>query len=189
MSQAIILRAAILIILALYPLVVYFGIRSFPPSFFGILLGILVLLRFRILEPEERSVALPVTLLLVAYAVASTILGSTRMLLYYPVLINTILCVVFGLSLRQEEALLLRIVRARNIPLSARAPTYLNRLTAVWTVFFALNALAALWTTTASFETWTLYNGLIAYFLVAALVAIEWVFRQYYKKRPYTDEP
>jgi uncharacterized membrane protein len=45
-----------------------------------------------------------------------------------------------------------------------------------------VNALIALWTTTASLEVWTLYNGLIAYVLVALLISAEWLYRGHYKK-------
>ena len=58
--------------------------------------------------------------------------------------------VLFVASLRSGEPLLLRIVRARGIPISAHGPRYLTRLTAVWAAFFVVNGLVALWTTTTS---------------------------------------
>ena len=178
-----ILRAAFVGVLALYPFLVYFGIRVLPASFFGLLLAALVLLRFGVVRGDERAIALPMMLLLLAYAIAAAIVGRTQVLLYYPVLVNGLLCVVFALSLRKGEALLLRLVRARGIPMSEHGPGYLTRLTAVWSGFFAVNGLVALWTTTASLEVWTLYNGLISYLLVATLMLSEWLFRRHYKRR------
>jgi len=73
------------------------------------------------------------------------------------------------------------------MPVGKHVPQYLSRLTALWAVFFALNGMTALWTSTASMEVWTLYNGLISYFIVAALIGAELLFRSYYKKRMGLD--
>jgi len=182
-SRSIIFRVIFVVLLALYPLIVYFGLRILPPSFFGLVLAVLLLLRFGIVRPEERSTALPLIFILLAYAVASALIGSVTMLLYYPVLVNAILFVVFAGSLRSGEPLLLRIVRARGIAISSHGPRYLRRLTAFWAGFFVINGMIAFWTTTASIEIWTLYNGLISYLLVGALILGEWTFRRQYKKR------
>jgi uncharacterized membrane protein len=178
-----ILRAAFVGLLALYPFLVYFGIRVLPASYFGLLLAALVLLRFSVVNRDERAMALPLMLLLLAYAIVAAIIGRTQALLYYPVLVNGLLCVVFALSLRKGEPLLLRLVRARGMAMSEHATGYLTRLTGIWAGFFAANGLVALWTTTASLEVWTLYNGLISYLLVATLMLGEWLFRRHYKRR------
>ena len=93
------------------------------------------------------------------------------------VVVNGVLFALFVISLREEESILLRLVRARGITMSVYGPAYLNRLTAVWAGFFLLNAGVAAWTTTQPLATWTLYNGLIAYLLIGALVAGEWLYR------------
>ena len=183
MKPAIILRAAFVGLLALYPFIIYFGIRVLPAGFFGLLLAVLVVLRFSVVGKDERAMALPLMLLLLAYAIVAAIVGRTQALLYYPVLVNGLLCTVFALSLRKGEALLLRLMRARGVPMSEYGPGYLTRLTAVWAGFFGANSLVALWTTTASLEVWTLYNGLISYLLVAVLMLSEWLFRRRYKRR------
>jgi uncharacterized membrane protein len=181
--QSIVLRIAFFGLLALYPFVVYFGLRVLPPSFFGILLAVVVAARFAVLRREDRALAVPVLVLLLIYAVAASIVGRAQALLYYPVLVNFLLCVIFAASLRNEEPLLLRVVRSRGIPMSEYAPRYLTRLTALWAGFFAVNCLVALWTTTSSMETWTLYNGLVSYLLVGLLLGGEVLFRRHYKRR------
>ena len=178
-----ILRAAFVGLLALYPFIIYFGIRVLPVGFFGLLLAVLVLLRFAVVRNDERAMALPVVVLLLAYAVGAAIIGRTEALLYYPVLVNILLCVVFALSLRSSEPLLLRIIRARGITMSEHGEGYLTRLTGVWAGFFALNGVVAFWTTKASLEVWTLYNGFISYLLVATLMLSEWLYRRRYKRR------
>jgi uncharacterized membrane protein len=181
-------RAAFVGLLALYPFAVYFGIQFLPPTFFALLLAVVVMLRGAIARPEERATILPVTLILFAYAVAAAIIARTQALLYYPVLINSTLCVVFSWSLKAGDPLLLRIVRARGTPINEHALRYLTRLTAVWASFFAMNALVALWTTTTTLQIWTLYNGLISYVLVGTLGLSEWLYRIHYKKKHGVDD-
>ena len=126
---------------------------------------------------------LPVMLLLLVYAIGAAIVGRTQALLYYPVLVNVLLCTIFTLSLGRRSPLLLRVVRSRGIPVSEHGVRYITRLTAVWACFFAINGLISLWTTTATLRLWTLYNGLISYLLVGTLILFEWRYRKHYKKK------
>ena len=183
MSRSIVFRGTFVVLLALYPFFIYFGLRVLPPGFFGLVLAVLLLLRFGIVRPEERSTVLPVGVILLGYAIASAVLGSTRMLLYYPVLVNSILFFVFAGSLTTKESLLLRLVRARGNLINERTPGYLSRLTAIWAGFFVINGMIAVWTTTASMEIWTIYNGMISYMLVAVIALCEWIYRRHYMKR------
>lgn len=183
MKSAAVWRVGFFVLLALYPFVVYFGIRTLPPSFFGILLALAVAARFAVLKREDRALALPLLSLLLVYAVIAAIVGRAQALLYYPVLVNLLLGLIFVVSVLNKNPLLLRLVRARGIQLSKYGPRYLTNLTMVWAGFFAANCLVALWTTTASMEAWTLYNGLISYLLVGLLLGAEWMFRRHYKRR------
>jgi uncharacterized membrane protein len=183
------IRVFFIACIAAYPFLVYFGIQHLPPSFFGLALVVLLAMRFGVLVPEERPVLLPVLIVFLGYAITAAILKSTPMLLFYPALVNFSLCAVFLNSLRQEEPLLLRIIRARGVTVSIHGPKYLYRLTAIWAGFFAINGSIAIWTSTVSMEAWTLYNGLISYFIVAALMGVEWIFRRHYKKRKGVYSP
>jgi len=183
MNRSVIVRTAFVVLLALYPFFIYFGLQILQPGFFGLVLAVLLLLRFGVIRPEERSKVVPVGIILLGYAIASAVVGSTQMLLYYPVLVNAILFVVFAWSLTTKESLLLRIVRARGNLINVKTPGYLSRLTAIWAGFFAINGMIAIWTTTASMELWTMYNGMISYVLVATIALCEWIFRIRYMKR------
>ena len=189
MNQAMFVRIVVVVFFIAYPFIVYFGIKNLPPSFFGLFLIALVALRFGVLVPDERLILWPVLLVFLGYAIATTILDSALMLLIYPALVNFVLCAVFANSLRYEEPLLLRIVRARGFVISKYTPRYLYRLTALWAGFFALNGLISIWTSTLSLEAWTLYNGLISYFIVAILIGGELLFRRRYKKRMGVENP
>ncbi|MGH8222880.1 MAG: hypothetical protein ACREQZ_07885 [Woeseiaceae bacterium] len=176
-------KAFFLLSIALYPFIVYFGLSHFPPSFFGLMLLVLVASRYGVLQAGERPVLLPVIAVFAAYAVAASLLGSATMLLYYPALVNGCLCAVFLNSLRQGEPLLLTVVKARGWPISRHGPTYLYWLTAVWAGFFVLNGMISLWTVGQPIETWTLYNGFLSYLLIAVLAVGEWLFRRRFKRR------
>jgi len=176
-------RALIMVFFIAYPFIVYFGLSVLPPSFFGLILIVLLGLRFGVLLPEERLLFLPILLVFLAYAVMTVFVDSAQLLLYYPALVNFAFFLTFANSLRSGEPLLLRFVRARKGTLSDHAPRYLYWLTMIWAVFFVLNGLVSIWTSTLSLEAWTLYNGLISYVLVGILSVGEWLFRWYYKKR------
>ena len=189
MKQAVFVRVVVVVFFIVYPFIVYFGIQHLPPSFFGLLLVALLAMRFGVLLPSERLVLLPVLLGFLVYAVTTVVLDSASMLLFYPALVNFVLCIVFANSLRHEESFLLRIVRARGVAISDYTPRYLYRLTALWACFFVLNGLVSIWTGTLSMEAWTLYNGLISYFIVAILFGGEMLFRRYYKRRKSLENP
>jgi uncharacterized membrane protein len=183
MKRAVFVRALVTIFIVSYPFIVYFGLSIFPPSFFGLVLVVVLALRFGLLLPGERSTLLPVLIFFLVYAIAAVIFDSARLLLFYPALVNFTLFLVFALSLKSGEPLLLRIVRARGVAINEHTPRYLYWLTLVWSVFFVLNGLVSIFTSTLSMRAWTLYNGLISYFIVAILFAGEMLFRRYYKKR------
>lgn len=183
MKQAVLVRVLVVVFFLAYPFIVYFGISYLPPSFFGIVLVALLAMRFGVLLPEERLLFLPILTVFLGYAIATVIFDSAPMLLFYPALVNFSLCLVFANSLRQEEPLLLRIVRARGAVINKHTPRYLYRLTALWAGFFVLNGMISIWTSTLSLQAWTLYNGLISYFIIAILGATEWIYRRHYKKK------
>ena len=183
MTRSTVIRVLFVACLVAYPFIILFGLKFLPPSFFGVLLLVILAMRYGILLPSERPVLLPMLLIFVAYALTATLSANETMLLYYPAVVNFTLCGVFLNSVRIGDPLLLRILRARNWPLSEHAPKYLYRLTGVWAGFFVLNGLVSIWTSTQSLEVWTLYNGFLSYCLVALLVGVEYLFRRYYKRQ------
>jgi uncharacterized membrane protein len=183
------IRALFVASVAAYPFLVYFGLQFMPPSAFGLALLVLLALRYGVLLPSERPILVPMLLIFVTYALTATLSGGRLMLLYYPAVVNLTLCGVFLNSLRQGDPLLLRIVRARGLPVSEHGPKYLYRLTGVWAAFFALNALISIWTSTQTIEVWTLYNGFLSYCLVALLFGVEYVFRHFYKRQMGIKNP
>ncbi|HUQ53137.1 MAG TPA: hypothetical protein VM692_13010 [Gammaproteobacteria bacterium] len=180
---------AVVLALAAYPLVVYTTIGRFGPTGVAALLAAVCLARLVILKLRAPAsfgggylTAVCVGGLLLA--AASFWLDSTGAVLYYPVLVNAALLVVFAASLVSPPSAIERIARLRDPDLPPAAVVYTRRVTIVWAVFFALNGAAALYTALCTtLETWALYNGLIAYVLIGALFAAELAIRTAVKSR------
>jgi uncharacterized membrane protein len=110
-----------------------------------------------------------------------------------PVVINLVLCVVFGLTLRPgQDALITRFARLEHATaLPASVERYTRRLTVLWTVFFAAMA-----TTTvvleivASRTVYSLFANVINWLLLFAFLVGEYRYRRirfpgYQHKPPY----
>ncbi len=121
--------------------------------------------------------------LIFVFCVALLIARDPRWLLWYPVVVNTGLCAIFGASLAHGMPAIERLARLREPDLPPAGIRYTRRVTQMWTLFFALNGMAAaaltLW---APVRWWTLYNGCISYLLVGALIAGEWLVRRRTRK-------
>ncbi len=174
--------------LVLYPLLMYIsesrlGVQWMAIGVIAVCVLRLAVARFGAPSPDARAIFGIRALLLIccgaiALALASIWRGSSSAMLYYPVLANAVMLVAFGGSLFSPPTVVERIARLRDKDLPAQALPYLRRVTAAWCVFFILNGGLALYTATASsFETWALYNGLIAYILIGAMFAGELLIR------------
>lgn len=105
-------------------------------------------------------------------------------LLFYPVVINSALAIVFLYSLSNPPPVIERLARLTQSDLPEHAIAYTRTVTKVWLVFFIVNGLVAAYTALfTSLATWTLYNGLIAYLLMGALFTVEYLVRLRVQKR------
>jgi uncharacterized membrane protein len=178
-----------IILAAIYPLAVYFGLAYFSPALLGMLLAALLIAR---LAPELKSasarmgdyhVLLPI-LLLIAYSVLIACFDSRFLLRGYPVLINLMMFWFFASSLAAEQTLIEKIARAAGQTINSQRKFYMQRLTIVWSVFLACNTLVAAYTAVFStLAVWAWYNGLVSYLLIAALLLGERIFRSFYRAR------
>ncbi len=117
-------------------------------------------------------------------AIVSALGNQILPLKLYPVLVNLVLLVTFASSLFYKPSMIERLARLREPNLSAHGVAYTYRVTQVWCGFFVLNGSIALFTAIwASDAAWALYNGLIAYLLMAGLFAVEWLVRRRVKAR------
>lgn len=104
--------------------------------------------------------------------------------LYYPVWMNISLLVLFSISLIHPPAVVTRLAILMEGELSPAAVRYTERVTLTWALFFAINGGIAWWTVyLGDMDLWALYNGFIAYLLMALLMSVEWSIRRVVKKR------
>lgn len=168
--------AAIWLLTLLYPLVIYFGLGRFEPRWLALFL--LLIAAARALAGRDRlwlAAAAGAAVLVVV-----SMLGNDALpLKLYPVLVNAVLLVVFGLSLRHPPSIIERLARLREPDLPPHAIAYTRQVTRVWCLFFVINGSIALATALyASNAGWALYNGLVSYVLMGLLFAGEWLVRQ-----------
>lgn len=169
-------HAAFAALTLLYPLLVYLGLSHFEPRWLALLLLAFALVRLGASrQPLTWAVALAAALL----ALATFLANAALPLKLYPVAVNGVLLALFGASLAHPPSAVERLARLTRPDLPAAAVVYTRKVTWVWCVFFVFNgglaAATALW---ASDAAWALYNGLVAYVLMGALFAAEWLVRQ-----------
>lgn len=175
------------VVLVLYPLLMYFGQSRLGVTWMALILILICGLRLAAMRSGRpaRVVSafggpqLLATCGAIALALVSMWRGSAGAMLYYPVLMNAAMLLLFGSSLVFPPTIVERIARFRHPHLPEQATPYLRRVTVAWCIFFVGNGAVALYTATfASFDTWALYNGLIAYVLIGAMFAGELLTRR-----------
>lgn len=177
------LSAVLVGALVLYPVLVYLGIGRFGVGPIAAVLAFVCLLRLLVLRSRGGSQPFTRGLMVVCVggiilAGVSFVLESEEAMLYYPVLMNAGLLAVFAASLVSPPSIVERLARLKDPDLPPHAVVYTRRVTIAWVVFFAINGGIALYTATSSpLATWALYNGFIAYFLIAAMFGIELAIR------------
>ncbi|HCB0617266.1 TPA: hypothetical protein MYL61_004366 [Klebsiella quasipneumoniae subsp. quasipneumoniae] len=178
------------ILLLAWPFIIWFGLAHNSLQGLLPLMALMLFLRFR--QTRRRAGALSVVTQIVAVAgmtlcIASYLLKTHQLLLFYPVVVNSVMLAVFGGSLWSTMPIIERLARLREPDLPERAVRYTRRVTQIWCAFFIINGGVALFTALYSdLSLWTAWNGMISYLLMGTLMAGEWLVRQRVIKR---DKP
>lgn len=176
------LQGAVWLVLLLYPLAVWVGLTHWGTALLApLLVGVfslrLLMLRGKLRQQMWLGKALAIVGILLA--LASWALKQSHWLLYYPVLVNAILLLLFAYSLFAPPTVVERLARITEPQLDAAGIAYTRRVTQVWCGFFIVNGAIALTTCLSGDITlWTLFNGDISYLLMGALMGIEWIVRK-----------
>ncbi|MCP3720239.1 hypothetical protein [Paraburkholderia sp. CNPSo 3281] len=169
-----------------YPVVILCAWRWDSPRFVGLLLLVLLWMQrvagtgalaatLRKLTPVDWAVA--VTLNVASVAIVIT--NSERLMRLYPSLVNIGLLVAFGATLVKGPSMVEKFARLTYADPPAHIVRYTRRVTQLWCGFFALNSLFSAWTALVwSAHAWSLYNGALAYGIIGALLAGEFVWRK-----------
>ena len=165
------------ILLLGYPLAVYFGLNYLPAGTIAMVLCFILIVRLLIQKQQVKSMILPI-IVGIGLTAASFIAKRHDWLLYYPVVINLSMLMLFAYSLKLGPSMIERLARLKEPELPDEAIPYLKKVTQIWCGLFVFNGSVALYTAHyASLEIWTLYNGLIAYLLIGSLLGGEWLYR------------
>jgi uncharacterized membrane protein len=167
----------LLVLLALaYPLTVYLCLGRLEPRWMALLLVAFALVRLCTSRTAGAWAMAAVALSLAAFAWFG---NAWLPLKLYPVAINALMLVLFAGSLVFPPSAVERFARLREPDLPPEGVAYTRRVTWAWSLFFVVNGsialITALWASTAI---WTLYNGLIAYCLMALMAGGEWLVRR-----------
>lgn len=170
-------------LLVLYPAAIYFGLQYLQPRLLGLLLGLLLALRWWTLRHRLQAGAarnlVPVLLAGGLCALVAMAVDSTEALRMLPVAVALISLLTFGYTLLRPPSMIERFARVFEPAPGPAAIRYMRRVTQVWCLFFLCNGGVALYTALySSLAFWTLYNGLIAYVLMGLVFAIEYGVRQ-----------
>jgi len=168
--------AAIWLLTLLYPLVIYFGLGRFEPRWLALFL--LLIAAARALAGRDRlwlAAAAGAAVLVVV-----SMLGNDALpLKLYPVLVNAVLLVVFGLSLRHPPSIIERLARLREPDCPPHAIPSTRPVSRVASLFYGHQCRSPpAHTVHARNARWALYNGLVSYVLMGLLFAGEWLVRQ-----------
>lgn len=178
------------ILLLAWPFIIWFGLAHNSLQGLLPLMALMLFLRFR--QTRRRAGALSVVTQIVAVAgmtlcIASYLLKTHQLLLFYPVAVNSVMLAVFGGSLWSRMPIIERLARLHEPDLPERAVRYTRRVTQIWCAFFIINGGIALFTALyGDLSLWTAWNGMISYLLMGTLMAGEWLVRQRVIKR---DKP
>jgi uncharacterized membrane protein len=169
--------------LVAYPLLVWVGLtRGSPRRLALVLLAVLlpaIVIRMRASTSRLRGLAL-LPLVTVAALLITAVLDTAGLVLFVPLAINALLLAGFGSTLRAgSQPLIERLARLQQPALSAEQQQWCRLWTWIWCAFFVLNGGTALGLALAApLSWWAVYNGLVAYGLMGALFAVEWLLRR-----------
>ena len=164
-----------------YPFTVYWGLHYVEPRSIAFALLGVVLLRIALRAPGPMHATALIACLLALLALVGNVALPLKL---YPVAVNAVLLGLFAVSLRRPPTVVERIARLQDPDLSPEGVLYTRTVTIAWCIFFACNgALALVTALRGSAELWAFYNGFLAYLLIGAMFAGEWLCRQRVRAR------
>lgn len=166
-----------------YPVAVFYGLTHFGARAVSVMvLGLMVPgLAWRFRRADRATfwsvVRVPIAMLLLILGGIAT--DDRRFLLALPVMINAVLLVEFGSTLRAGATPMIeRFARMQEPELDARKLRHCRQWTWRWSAFFLLNGgTAAALAAFAPVWWWTVYTGAVAYALMGLMFAAEYATR------------
>ncbi len=184
MSLKVVIGALIGVVTVTYPFVVYYGLSHYGPSVFALFLAVLLLLRIVIKGSYHEPSQWLQLVVVGGFCIVVAIMNSEQMLRFYPVLMSLGFSALFAFSLKSKMSLVERFAKMAGQDYPEKAVGYMRNLTIVWAGLLFFNAMISAYTACCvSLKYWTLYNGLLAYFLLGGFALGELIFRHFYKRK------
>lgn len=167
----------------LYPLGAAFAVRAFGPGWVVAGLCLLLFARGAFGLKQHAPLGLTLGLLLVAAVVAAVAAFDRDLSVrLYPALMNGAMLAAFAHSLWRGPTMIERFARISEPELPESGVRYTRAVTWVWVAFFCVNGAIATCTAISDWQTWTLYNGVIAYIAMGVLFAGEFALRPLFRR-------
>lgn len=185
------LNLCLSLLLLLYPLWVYMGLQQGAVLALPVGLGLLFGLRFLAMRRWRHAAIKPLTrlaavgaLLGMTLSLLSLVLKEQRWLLWYPVGMNLMMLLAFGLTLCRPPSMIEWFARIKTPVLPPSGVRYTRHITYCWCALFVLNTVVASALALLNwYQAWVWYNGVIAYVLMGSLLVGEWLFRRLFLPR------
>jgi uncharacterized membrane protein len=101
----------------------------------------------------------------------------------YPAFMNAAMLLAFAQTLISPPSMIERFARLVEPDLPESGVRYTRAVTWIWVGFFIVNGAIAGYTAVySSWETWTLYNGVVAYVAMGALFLGEFLVRPFFRR-------
>jgi len=177
------LKVGVVILLVLYPFLIYFGLNYFRPSQLGLFFLVLFIIRVFVTKTKSKTARWQLIFAVViggTLAMLTWIFDSEKYLLWYPVGMSAAFFLIFTATIIYPPSIIEQIGRTYNKNFNEAAAIYTRKVTMVWSAFFGVNIFVSGWTVLyGGIEVWTLYNGLISYIIVGILLGAEILVRKF----------
>ena len=157
-----------------YPFFIYYLLSHNLPWFGALLVSAILIWRIRSNTDRIKWIGgILIIVVTMGYVFGPGVISKS-----IPIAIHLTLFTVFWRSLKTTP-LITQFAKLDFPQLPAGIADYCRSLTLLWAGFFAFNIVFCLWMIFASSDKfWALYNGLIVYILIMALVVGEYVWRK-----------
>lgn len=172
----------LIVLLGLYPFLIYFGFKFYSEqNTVFIIIGLLLVrvIFFTKNRGELSQIISRVIILFCGMMILGIVLKNYSLIQLYPVMMNIGLGLFFTLSLGKNKTPVIEtLARIKEKSLPESAVVYTRKVTKAWVFFFWVNGIISLYTYFLNnLEIWTLYNGFISYLLIGLMFGGEYLFR------------
>ena len=166
------LKILAVVLTILYPFIIFTALhQGYSLHLMTGVLATAILLNFL----KHKQVFLLITGIILIAALAY--FKNPLFLKLYPVLMNTGITLIFALSLCKKPLLTIFAEQMGHKP-TPDMKAYTRKATLAWTIFMAILTSISLTTVFMSDRTWALFNGCIAYILIALMFGAEYCYRR-----------